>query len=178
MPALYTIESVDPETRTWDSRFGQMLSYKVTFATGETVEVSQKPTTPAPQAGQTLFGTVTEGQYGLKFKKEQQQPGASKQGGFTPVAQSLPTFEKGSEPKGGDAPDQAYWEERNRRIQRQHSQEMALRYLALTGKKLTSPEQVVDAIDFFEKDLDPKEDEPKTKAKSNDDEPPIEAYEE
>lgn len=42
------------------------------------------------------------------------------------------------------------------RIERQHSQDMAIRYLTLTGKVYNAemPEEVVSLVDFFQKDLD------------------------
>lgn len=68
----YTIRAVDPRTRTYQTKFGDMVSYKVLFEGDTTpVEISQKATTPAPKEGDVVEGTIdTSGQYGPKFKKE------------------------------------------------------------------------------------------------------------
>lgn len=82
----YIIQAVSPETRTYDTKYGQMISYKLKLEGVDTpVELGQKTTTPAPQTGGTLNGTIdTSGQYGPKFKKENAQFG----GGFTSSPQS------------------------------------------------------------------------------------------
>lgn len=88
MAQEYKIQAVSGETRTYDTKFGQMISYKLKLEGVETpVELGQKTTTPAPQAGATLSGHIEETQYGPKFKKEQAQFGT----GFTPSATSSPS---------------------------------------------------------------------------------------
>lgn len=70
----YKIQAVAPDTRSYETKFGQMTSYKIKLVdVDKPVELSQKASTPAPQAGQTLHGHIEESQYGPKFKKEQQQ---------------------------------------------------------------------------------------------------------
>lgn len=67
----YTIQAVAPEPRKYSTKFGDMASYKVKFTTeADTVEISQKEATPAPKPGDTLNGTITETEYGKKFKKD------------------------------------------------------------------------------------------------------------
>lgn len=86
--AEYKIQAVSQETRTYDTKFGPMVSYKLKLdGVDAPVELGQKATTPAPIAGVTLNGHIEETQYGPKFKKEQAQFG----GGFTPSATSSPS---------------------------------------------------------------------------------------
>jgi hypothetical protein len=90
----YKIQAVSPETRTYDTKYGQMISYKLKLEGVDTpVELGQKTTTPAPQEGGTLNGTIdTSGQYGPKFKKENAQFG----GGFgSPTASTQSTTSTG-----------------------------------------------------------------------------------
>lgn len=79
----YTIRAVNPQVRSYETKFGQMVSYKVLFEGDTTpVEISQKATTPAPKEGDVVDGTIdTSGQYGPKFKKEFNQGGFG--GGFS-----------------------------------------------------------------------------------------------
>lgn len=74
----YTIKAVSSQTRSYETKFGPMISYKVLFEGEETpVEVSQKATTAAPKVGDVVEGTIdTSGQYGPKFKKEYSQGGS------------------------------------------------------------------------------------------------------
>lgn len=84
----YTVQFVSPETRQYETKFGPMVAYKVKFAeAADTVDISQKPTSPAPYVGQTMDGHIEETQYGHKFKKEYNQGGG---GGFTPRGSSGP----------------------------------------------------------------------------------------
>lgn len=86
----YRIEAVSSETRTYDTKYGQMVSYKLKLeGVDAPVELGQKTTTPAPQAGATLSGHVEDGPYGKKFKKEQAQFGGGS--GFTPQTSSSST---------------------------------------------------------------------------------------
>lgn len=96
----YTIKAVSPETRTYQTQYGDMVSYRVKFEeTDEStiVEISQKATTPAPVAGQVLNGTIDmSSKYGPKFKKE-----FSQGGGFTPRATSSPSTSSSPSGKAG-----------------------------------------------------------------------------
>jgi hypothetical protein len=86
MPS-YTITAVQPEPRAWNStKGGPMLSYRVTLrneqgAEKPNVEWARKATSPAPAVGQTIEGTVEDGQYGPKFKAAQQMGGGGGGGG-------------------------------------------------------------------------------------------------
>src|SRR4051812_3565115 len=85
----FTIKAIDPKTRNYSTRYGEMTSYKVLFnEMDQPVEISQKSTTPAPAIGDALEGTVDmSGQYGPKFKKEYNPQG----GGNFGQPQSQPT---------------------------------------------------------------------------------------
>ena len=79
--ASHKITAVNPQTKTYESKFGPMVSYEVMFEDlpGQAVQVSQKPTTPAPAVNDVLEGSIDmSGQYGPKFKKDFQAAG-----GFT-----------------------------------------------------------------------------------------------
>lgn len=62
----------------FEGKFGKTLKYTLMLEGEQTsVELNQKPTTPAPKAGDTISGTIEDGQYGRKFKKETQSNGFS-----------------------------------------------------------------------------------------------------
>lgn len=69
--AEYRIQAVAMEVKEYTSKFGDMKNYRVQLS-GETdmVNINQKAATPAPLVGDVLNGTIEEGQYGKKFKKE------------------------------------------------------------------------------------------------------------
>lgn len=70
----YTVKGVSNNTKMWDSKFGPMKTYLVALNEWEKpVKLNQKATSPAPKAGDELFGKIEEDTYdgGYKFKKEQ-----------------------------------------------------------------------------------------------------------
>lgn len=80
--ANYVIEAVNPKTRSYETKFGNMTSYQVKFKDlADAVEISKKDSSPAPAVGETLEGTISEGQYGKKFKKDYQPGGGPNFGG-------------------------------------------------------------------------------------------------
>lgn len=96
MSQEYTIKAVSEHTRTYDTKFGQMISYKLKLdGVDAPVELGQKTTTPAPQAGQTLYGHIEETTFGPKFKKEQPQDfgQARTSSGSTPTSTSKGKFD-------------------------------------------------------------------------------------
>lgn len=104
----YTIKAVNPEVRTYTTKFGDMASYKVMFNESPTpVEISQKATTPPPTVGQALEGTIDmSGQYGPKFKKEYNQGGNF--GASPQASQPSSTGASGSKSKFSDDPFTMY----------------------------------------------------------------------
>lgn len=137
---VYTITAVGDQVRDWDAtKGGPMKSYRVTLRNAEgnelaNVEWARKATSPKPEVGQSVDGDVdTSGQYGPKLKLAQQQQGGRGGGG------------------GGRSPEES------RRIVRQHSQNMALKYAALRLEDGDLPprfsfDTLKAAIDFFHKD--------------------------
>jgi hypothetical protein len=91
------------DRREWNGQHGPMVTYKIELEGHGVAELNQKPETPAPQEGQSIFGDLQPGREGYppKLKKAQQ----NSFGG------------------GGKSPEQ------QKSIVRQHSQEMALRAL-------------------------------------------------
>lgn len=103
--------------------------------------LQQKPETKHPEPGGTLYGNVEEGEYGPRFRKEQRQ------GNFRGGGQRSSSSGSASSPLR-KSPDDL-----DRRIVRQHSQEMALRFLTLQG--VGSPPSLEDlkpVIDWFDAD--------------------------
>jgi hypothetical protein len=82
----YTIETIVSE-REFESKYGPLKSYKVRVQgddgfNGE-AEITQKPTTPAPQSGQVIEGTLDKSnpKFPPKLKKAQQPTGGGFKGG-------------------------------------------------------------------------------------------------
>lgn len=70
----YKVTAVSQETRSFETKFGSMISYKLKLDGVDTpVELAQKSTTPAPTEGTVLHGHIEETSFGPKFKKEQPQ---------------------------------------------------------------------------------------------------------
>lgn len=72
----YKITKVSETVKEWQSSFGPMVTYKV-MVEGEAdpVDINQKPETPAPAAGQEVYGSIEVSQYGKKLKKEKKPEG-------------------------------------------------------------------------------------------------------
>ncbi len=65
------------KTGTYDGPYGEMINYTVQFeGADDGVQISQKPTTPAPKPGDELEGMIEDTKYGKKFKKAQQASGS------------------------------------------------------------------------------------------------------
>jgi hypothetical protein len=131
MDQTYVVQAVG-QPRPWNGQYGPMVSYDLDVVDPQgsisTVELNQKPDTPAPQANAQLFGRIEQGTRGLRFKKAQQP-----QQGQLNGAQRR------------DDPD------RQRSIVRQHSQHMALLYFQIKGS-VGGLSELVTAIDWFERD--------------------------
>jgi hypothetical protein len=123
----------------WSNDKGQFIGYMLTVRTAEGREVDakiNKKTTSAPPAvGETIDANL--------------QP--SNNPAFPPL---LKANFSGAGGQGGRSPEQTS------AIQRQHSQEMALRYAAIRGEKEMLPARftLTDlrmVIDWFEQDINP-----------------------
>lgn len=119
--ATYTVIACE-KTGEKESKFGRMKTLKLRLRNGEGVEKDAEwftsVKTNEPAEGTTIEGDVTKGQYGLKFSK----PKGSTIGGKSP-AQEM-------------------------RIVRQHSQEQAIRVMAILGRVL-SEQEFVNLIQWF-----------------------------
>jgi hypothetical protein len=101
---------------------GNLTKFYVDFIGADETEVPdvywRRKEGNAPEIQKPVFGTISQGNYGPMFKleqkdgfKQQQTQGAA----------------------GTQAVSDVNWDERQRRIERQHSQEMALRLITATG---------------------------------------------
>lgn len=69
MSETYKVSAVNPETKQWQSQYGAMVTYTVMFEGRETpIEMNKKPDSPAPRAGDEVFGDINRTEYGDKFK--------------------------------------------------------------------------------------------------------------
>ena len=138
MPVTYTVKGAALKKDNIQSQHGVFKTLSLVLqeqgqAETTTAEWYTKQDTPIPAEGSTLEGDITvDPQWGPKFKKA--AVGGFGGGGF-----------RGRSP------------EENRRIVRQHSQDMALRYAQLRLDDGDLPpkftlEKLKAAIDFFHKD--------------------------
>lgn len=113
-----------------DKEWGPLIPRRMELEGVEGVVAwNRKPADADPKVGETLEGELEQTQYGFKFKKSRQG------GGFG----------------GGKSPEQ------QKSIVRQHSQEMALRYMAIQVARGVVPEgfdysNLTPIIDWFVKD--------------------------
>lgn len=143
MGNTYKITAVE-RSQQWTGQFGPMVSYYLTLDDGHggttsNIQLRQKPETPPPFPNQTLTGQIAADNQGNPlFRKEQ------------PAHLTLL-------PGGGGMPP-----ERQRAIQRQHSQDMALRCVDLAYRLgvMATPADTADlftkiaaAADWFDKDV-------------------------
>jgi hypothetical protein len=138
----YTVLAVSPDTEEWNNKAGKaMVSYKVKFTehADKVVKWNQSATTAPPQVNQAVEGDIDwNAQYMPKFTRHYAKP----DGG---------NFDGGG---GGGT-----WKPRDpaeiAAIQRQHSQEMALRFLAVNGEavKATNGKRAFEALDAVVKPL-------------------------
>ena len=67
----YKIVGVSSKVDEWSSQYGQMKTYYLKLdGVNEPIKLNQKDSSPAPQTGQTLNGSIQEDKFGKKFKKE------------------------------------------------------------------------------------------------------------
>lgn len=171
MSATYHVLAVNGERR-WKGQHGEFVDYdlEVTADGGETVlsvTNTRKPDSPAPNPQDLIYGSITEQEIEkkdgsgtftkLKLKREQAPDGAPSGG---PQAGSNTRVAPSQSPSG-EAVDN-----RSARIERQHSQEMALRTLALRGQTDADPTDLLATVrqltDWFVADLERASSPPKT----------------
>src|SRR5277367_997190 len=110
----YTVEAA-AQTREYEGKYGQMVVYELLLNTGDTVELSQKPTTAPPERGQEIEGTfepskIPQGKPSLRRPKKDFSGGSTGGGNGT-------------------------WKPRDpaetKRIVHQHSQDVACKFLQI-----------------------------------------------
>jgi hypothetical protein len=161
---VFTVKSVGTEPREWSAHGSTFLAYKVDLEDGSgklarAVEWNRKPESRAPQEGEQIAGHLEEGKYSEKFKLDFEATKELNQGGTGSQSHETSTGATRSA-KGNWQPESERDPERAARILRQHSQEMALRYVALTGldvdpeNRQPALEQIVKPfIDWFDQDV-------------------------
>lgn len=132
----YTVREAEKVADRPDKGYGPMQSIRLVlqeYGQAETTgaEWYTKAATALPTVGSMIEGDIKPGQYGPQFKRAQQAGGGGRGGGRSP--------------------------EESRRIVRQHSQHMALKYAAMRLEDGDLPphfgfEQLKAAIDWFHKD--------------------------
>lgn len=141
----YTITEVADQTNDWENNYGKYRSYMVRFeGVDGQVEISRKKQPDGsiksvPEVGQKLTGSIALKDNGIqKFKQDY---GSSSAGGHS----------SGS----SDGPSHEYWVSKDKRISRQHSQEMALRLLIAnkSDDQTITIQHVKKVADEFDADL-------------------------
>lgn len=160
MSKPYVVKAVAEQTREWSGKGGgTFLSYSVDFEDPvgiiqQSVEWSRKPESRPPTAGEEVVGEIQEGRFGPKFKLDFE---ATKelQGGTRQNA-SQPSSRPSGGSKGSWQPESERDPERAARILRQHSQEMAIRFMSMLGKVPQmgkAQEALTELIDWFDQDV-------------------------
>lgn len=72
MAQEYTIKAVGKTAKEWESKYGPMKTYLIQVeGNGEPVQLNKKADSPRPEAGDTIFGDITNTEFGQKFKAAQ-----------------------------------------------------------------------------------------------------------
>jgi hypothetical protein len=147
---------------------GELTKWYVTLRNEAGQEMSrvywQRKVGNEVNVGDRVYGSVTKGDYGPRFKMEQVPDGVSLTPP-TPSAGPQAGGDTGVTPNPGNTPPKAadggrdFQDERQRRIERQHSQEMAIRLFAAAepiadGRTAKTHLPVIKALtDWFANDL-------------------------
>lgn len=161
MSVTYTIETVG-EPREWSSEKhgGRFFAYPLDLKDSDGfqhsgVEWSRKHDSRAPQTGERIAGTISNGQHGDKIKVDYdatKELNGGTQGGSS-------GGRSGSSKTREWKPESEYDPEKTARIGRSHAQEMAIRALTAMGifesKSADQLEATIKSwIDFFQADVD------------------------
>ena len=135
MSQEYTVAWVGDKTRPWQGQKGSFIDYQIALEGRDgTLKLTQVPDTPAPQKGQSLYGSIltetkTNHQTGedfelVKFKKEQ-RPDASHGPTDRPRSsvderrEQMGVRRPDSRPQwGDDKPSAEFWAQKDKRIAR------------------------------------------------------------
>lgn len=159
MPADFVVKAV-VGTDDWANDYGQYTGYELQLegpgVPDSTVVLNRKkqngavPQDKVPAPGAVLYGLVEQTAHGFKFKTMQKDDAGPSQGASNGSSQGKP--------------DEAYWEARNASIVRQHSQHMAITFLAMRRQNGMQPgATITDEVelnyvrrlaDWFDKDVE------------------------
>lgn len=138
MSREFQVEWVGENTRQWRGKHGEFVDYRVALAgydAAKTVVLTQKPDTPAPEVGQSIYGGIVvdtpTGKDGETFevhklKKEQRPDGQGEQSSSGPKSNAL----RGPQKLNGQmhvgppqslspsSPGPEFWAQKDRRISR------------------------------------------------------------
>lgn len=142
--AKYKINDVSEHTNDWESKNGQFRTYLVRFeGDEEQVQINRKKYNGmvkyVPAVGDELEGSIEITDKGKKFKQDYSGGNAG----------------HAARQSKKDGPSDEYWASKDKRISRQHSQEMALRLLIANKKdeQVITMDLVKKAADEFDNDL-------------------------
>jgi hypothetical protein len=143
-----------PETKDWrvidvregktepNPHGGQFQKFYVDFE-GAPDTYWRRSAGDVPEVGHNYFGTVSQGDYGLRFKKEKKPDG---------YEASTGTSGGSSNSSKGQSKGDVDWDVRNAEIRRQHSQEMALRFVMHPLPENFVLADLKTTIDWFDQD--------------------------
>lgn len=74
MGKTYKIQAVSTKVDNWSNEYGDFSTYHIKLegqeADDEVVQLNKKSDSPAPQAGDEIYGDLTGTKFGIKFKSE------------------------------------------------------------------------------------------------------------
>lgn len=149
--AKFKITDVSEHTDDWENNYGKYRSYLVRFQgeDQEQVQINRKKNPDGevkyvPKVGDELEGSIEITDKGKKFKQDYSAGSSGSSGG---------NYQANKQ----DSPSPEYWASKDKRISRQHSQEMALRLLIAnkSANQSITIELVKKAADAFDSDLPP-----------------------
>ncbi|MGH2761422.1 MAG: hypothetical protein ACRDLD_02390 [Thermoleophilaceae bacterium] len=146
MSQEFTITSEHGRSEWVNPRHGPMVDYYLTLAGyGDRVVLTQKPDTPPPDVGDSIYGSITVYNLTTRDGKPFQKHKLSKE--------QRPDRPHRLDARGAVGQPELPVDSRGARIERQHSQEMALRTLDLLDGEITV-QTIRVWTDFFVSDID------------------------
>lgn len=77
MPKEYTIEAVSHKVKNWSNQYGDFTTYNIKLpGSDEAIQLNKKSDSEAPNEGDTIFGEITETEFGKRFKSAQKPSGS------------------------------------------------------------------------------------------------------
>jgi hypothetical protein len=172
MPGFYTVMAARNAGNKPNPHGGELTKWYVTLANDKGQEMSriywQRKAGSEVSVGDKVYGTVTQGDYGPRFKMEPRPdgstppssiPSAGPQAGGDAGVPPNPAQQGHVSKAADDGREPSFQDERQRRIERQHSQEMAIRLFAAAepiadGRTAKTHLPVIKALtDWFANDL-------------------------